>query len=123
MAYHITREDREDARAKAMLYKGAYAARVYKNHLIDVLRKERFRDDGDYDIEALSPETRSHEMAVILMALVESLPEQHRDALIAKAQYLDDKEAAEALGISLTAFKSRLTRARRAAQEAFNAAR
>ncbi|RJQ47215.1 MAG: hypothetical protein C4534_01605 [Gaiellales bacterium] len=121
MAYQITKEDREDARAKALPYKGGYARRVYRNHLIDILRKANSQYEvplADHDEEVPSPEN-----AVVLFAVVDSLPEPHRTTLLAKAQYMDDRAAAEALGCTLNAYKLRLHRARKVGKEALSETR
>lgn len=112
----IRHEDRQDAAAKAALYTGGYARAVYRNALADVARSAARRYEVSLEaLPGLEPPAEDFEVGVLLMGVVESLRPAYRDVLLAKAEYLDDRKAAAAMGLKYNAFKTRLVRARRAA--------
>lgn len=113
---HLTREDYEDARAKALLYKGGYARKVFRNAVIDTLRKKRDEARIQPEDERFAVECSELNAAEIL-AFLDTLPEIHRDALLAWARFMNARDAAASLGISEATYKTRLIRARRYAQE------
>ena len=99
--------------AKSWLYKAS------RNAAIDRLRKERreVMTDSPPDVAAvtLTPETealRSEETRV-LWRLVQELPVQYRaPILLHYFAHLSQQEAASALGLTDSTYRSRLTRAR-----------
>lgn len=107
----LTREDYEDARAKAMLHKGGYAHMVYKNHLIDTLRTRKQQTElKEHHAISDGSEFRAAE----LLAVLDALPVRHREPILCYAKHLNARLCAEEMGVTVAAFKCRLSRARKA---------
>ena len=103
-----------------------WVLRIVANRCRDLLRRRKFSAGPPEDLDPLSASGLSHDPSVeweegidrerLLAALeraIDSLPPDQREAVVMRDRLgLPYEEAAEALGVSLPALKSRLFRAR-----------
>lgn len=94
---------------------GAWVMRIARNVLIDHVRRDRsvtlvgHEPETDPDVDATLPAAVGH----FLLQVLEGLPEPQRAVVqLADIDGVPGPEAARRLGISLSAFKARLHRAR-----------
>lgn len=93
---------------------GAWLLVVCKNSVLDILRKESRISPMPETVPQASPETPETQFAYKeLVAAIRSLPNQHREILELKLiEGLSHQEIANSLGISNTAARLRLHRAK-----------
>ncbi len=103
---------------------GAWLYRIAHNAIMDHFRKHRSWDDLPDDLEAPVEDEAVlayQELAKCLTPLMNMLPEKYRLPLqMAELEGMSQKQVAEQLGLSLTAAKSRIQRARVMLRERFN---
>jgi RNA polymerase sigma-70 factor (ECF subfamily) len=141
------REDAEDALQETMLRAYANLGRFRQaskfstwitaigiNAALTVIRKRKSRREFDiepnspeepvWDIADQTPDPEGHvakeQMLLLLRAELKALPPQMREVVASSCdQDSSQQEAADALGISVAAFKSRLLRGRRSLRSSF----
>lgn len=92
---------------------------ITHNLCIDFHRRDKIKTVDINDVELVSPhqptDSRQQEdVAVQVAAALQQLPENQRSAIIlCHYQYMSNREAAETLGISLSALESLMARGRR----------